>query len=454
MQLLDKVNTVTEHVRVYFKSFQKNIDLLANHILVIIAFFLSINVSVLHDGFQILLILFLLKPNKLELLIKVFNNRVVMSFVLFVVMNYVWILVSDDQVASYSAAKSMKFFLFSMLVYAFAQYRFVNRILAAFVLGVVVSAAFSYALSFQLIEPNFLYSNERVATYENPSPFVWHIDFGFILVFSSILLIQRLSIIRSQRKFLLISILFIFLSLCLFLNIARSGYILYGLGLLLFFVVHYRKNAFKLFPVIFLLISLLSSIAYTSLPIVEKRVNTLVNSVEKMYYDNNYKSSVGMRLKEYEQAYILFLDKPLLGYGTGMHVKTMYKDAVEKKIFYANSIKNYCTTDSQYFDILLQFGLIGLFVFLNIFYQVYKNEQNDTQLKEIQILFIILYLMFSLQSPSTTKDLLSYIFFFILTLTTVRRANNDFFLDPLSIKQFLFYTFFGINAFLLAPYIL
>lgn len=48
---------------------------------------------------------------------------------------------------------------------------------------------------------------------------------------------------------------------------------------------------------------------------------------------------------------------------------------------------------SDYLDVLVQFGLIGLLVFLNIFYQILKYNQKDSKLKALQILLVIVILV-------------------------------------------------------------
>ena len=41
---------------------------------------------------------------------------------------------------------------------------------------------------------------------------------------------------------------------------------------------------------------------------------------------------------------------------------------------------------NQYIEMLTQFGIIGLLVFLNIFYQIFTYKQTEKENKEIMIL--------------------------------------------------------------------
>lgn len=436
-----------------YLTIQKNIDTIANYILVVYAFFIPITGTVVHDGFQLLLILLLFKKDKLQTIKKVFTHPIALAFFLYVIMNYLGVLVSDDQKWSQMYARYYKFFIYSGLIVAFAKHAYIERILASFLAGVVFSALISYALILHLIEAPFPFYNSLVATASNPAPFMYHIEFGFLLAFSAILLLQMLYQDRTKVQKLFIGFLFILISASIFLNISRTGYIIYILGIILFYFLHFRKRFFKLFPFLFIGLSSFIMMFYFSSSTFQQRSDRAFKDIEMMYFQDKYNTSLGYRILEIKQAYQLVLEKPLTGYGTARHVSTMYEDAKDKKLFYARTIKNYSTTDNQYFDVLLQWGIFGLLIYLNIFYQGFRYKQEDKGLKEIQIILLTLYLLNGLQTY-TMLGQIPYTFFFILTLTTIRKEKNSIQVPSLKVQHLVFYPILLALAMLSEPYIL
>jgi len=431
-------NTTQEKLISFYQLIQKNIDAIANYILIVYAFFIAISADVVHDGFHLLLILFLFKKDKLQTLKRSLLNPIALSFVLYVAMNYLGVMTSDDQAMSLTFAKYYRFFLYSVFIIAFAKYEYLERIIASFLLGVIFSALISYGLIFNFIEGPFLFSHPLTATLANPAPFMYHIEFGFLLAFSSVLLLQMIHQDRSKKQKVLLAFFFLFISICIFLNISRTGYILYLLGIILFYFLHFRHIFFKVFPFMIVGLSLIIVLVYFSSSTFKERSNRAFSDIEQMYVHNNYGTSLGLRIVEMEQAFDLFLQKPLLGYGTARHVPTMYEDAKEKNIFYAATIKRYSTTDNQYFDVLLQWGILGLLIFLNIFYQAFRYPQKDRYLREIQIILLVLTLINGLQTY-TMIGFIPHTFFFILSLTAIQQTTKPKKLAPLTLKYFILY---------------
>jgi O-antigen ligase len=415
------INKKTQQPLVYFYNFiQKNLDAIANYVLIFYAFFIPITGEIVHDGFNILFVLLIFKKDKISTIKQTFSNPIVVAFFIYVGMNYLGVLTSDYKDLSLVYARYYKFFIYSALIVAFAKHKYIQQMIYSFLAGVIFSSILSYSLIFGFLTSPFPYSYLLAASASNPSPFMYHIEFGFLLAFSAVLLLQMLYQQRKIKEKILIAIFFIFISIAIFLNISRTGYIIYFLGITLFYFLHFKKDFLKVFPFFILSIAIVISTLYYLSSTFESRVNVALKDIEKIYYDNNYNTSIGLRIVEMKQATELVLKKPLTGYGTARHVSTMYKDAKEKKLFYADTIERYSTTDSQYFDTLLQWGFLGLLVFLNIFYQAFKYKQEDSYLREMQIILITLYLINSFQTY-TMLGQIPYTLFFILSLTTIKK---------------------------------
>lgn len=436
-----------------FTSYVKNnVNNIANHLLVIAAFFLPIGADVPHDIFQILLVLFILfKSEKYDYIKSISKNPVLVSFVLYVSMAYLWVLFSSDMSFSYSQAKDLKFFLFSLLIFAFVDYKYINRIKAAFLFGVFISELFSYALSFGFIDGPFMFSYE-LASMKDPSPFQHHIHYGFILATASILLLELINRSRNIKERAITIFFFSIISINLVMNVSRTGYILYMIGIFMFVLLYYKKNFIKTISVFIISMIIAFSLAYNFSSIFHKRVDLTINSIGKIIYEDNYNSSIGIRFVQFGRAIEVWKECPLTGYGTGMHLLVV-GEKPEADLTHRKEKFRYSTLDSQYFDLLVQFGIVGLVVFLNIFYQIIRYEQPDKHMKYLQYIFTILYLLYSLQTDSMRTGMVPYLLFFIITLTLVHKKDETV-LSKVSLKEFFLYVLTGSILFIIAPYVM
>lgn len=374
-----------------------NANALGNHLIVIMAFFSVINPGPYSGAYTYLLILFLFKPNKMDKLKEVFTNKVVQAILLFVSMSVVWVYVADDVSLAKPAKENYVYLLHVVGILLFLEYKYVHKVIAAFILGVFVNELLSYAIAFGWISHPFVFSFEG-SRLDNPTPFMYHIIYGFVLAVTGTLLAQLYSEKKSKWVKFSVALFFISISTNLVLNIGRTGYVLFVIGLILLVFLKYKKNVFKLVLVMVLFFTFLFYTAYNFSPQFKVRIDQTVVSVNKIIDDNNYGSSIGMRFLQVKQGYQLFLERPIWGYGTGQNIKVMYQDAVDKKLSYARSIKNFFTNDNLYLDITLQFGLVGLILYLNIFYQTMRYQQPVIYLKHFQLIVVVLYLLYGLQS--------------------------------------------------------
>lgn len=426
---------------------RNNSDLLANHLLVLIAFFLPISAKTTGFFYALLLILFLFKKEKFNAIKKIKDNAVAWSVIAYVMLYYFGILFADDINSAYHYAKKAAFLLNIILIIIFLQYKFIPRILTAYVLGVFVSELFSYSLAFGLLDGPF-FGSHPFASFENPSPFMFHIHYGFTLAFTAYLLLEIFKRHVSFLYRLLTGLFLLSISINLVLNVGRTGYVLYIIGIVLFIFFYYKKQSLKILPFALILISSIYFLAYQYSPIFKSRIDQTTSSIVDIYTHNAYNSSIGLRLEKYSQSVDLFVKEPFFGYGTGQHLEVAYQDAKEKKLWYANIIKDQPTLDSEYLDILIQFGLFGLLIYLNIFYQAIKYQQNDTYLKNIQLVLIIFYILFSFEAVGIIHHTLSRTFLFFMAITLVKKQPDETALEKISYKTLSYYILMGTLFFL------
>ncbi len=434
-------------------SFQNSIDTYANHMLVILAFFLSIDSdSMLKDAFIVFSLLFIFKTNKIQLLKEALSNKIVIAFLLYGAVYYFGLLFSDDLHKSYWLSTHFKFTAFIIFIFIFIQHKFTHRIIFSFLLGI-----FSVAVIFLLLKYQFLDRNLpiffTIHSTNNFAPFSYHIANGLFLVIGSSLLFLTYLIKENKLDKLFIISMFFVISIVVFLDIGRTGYILYPIGLFIVIFLRFKKDSLKILPIFLIAMFISAVLAFNYLHTFKSRVLKLQDDIVKIENQQDYHTSLGLRIVQTKQAVNLFLESPFFGYGTNMHVKTMYEDAKEKKLFYANTIKRYYTTDSQYLDTLLQFGTLGFIIFLNIFYQAFRYKQKDFYLRSVRIVLLSLLLIYFIQTGISIDIKVYYTFFFIIAVTMTQAKDDEQPLKQISKSAVFIYGIFIILSFILSEFI-
>ena len=143
--LLTFVSSINQFLRV-------NNTQIANHLIVILAFFLPTFESARTSIIFILIILLFFKNNLLSSLKDSLKNRVVQAFILFWLINLLLAFFSTEPSISIPYVKSIKFFLYPVLLLLFLDKAYIPRIIGAFLLGMLISELISYGLVFNLYE--------------------------------------------------------------------------------------------------------------------------------------------------------------------------------------------------------------------------------------------------------------------------------------------------------------
>jgi len=422
---------------------------LANHIIVIIAFFMPISGSVRSSGIFILLFLLFFKKDLFVTFKEVIKNRVIQAFLLYWLMNFVWVLFSIDPNLSYEYAKKLDYFYFPLLFLLYLDKAYLYRILSAFILGMLLSELLSYGLALSLIE--YVPYGIRHQSALDPSPFIYHMGYGFVLTFTVALLLQRLLTTENLIQRMMYGLFFLTASANVFVNAGRTGYILYTVSILSLLLLMYRKKFFKTLPIALLFLTIVYTLAFNFSPVFQQRMGLLTTSTVNIVNEDNLNSSVGARVAMGQMAIEAIKDRPWLGHGPGTAVNATSAKAVEldspigwlKKIPYPN-------IDNQYFEILVQFGFVGFIIFLNMFYQIYRFKQPDTALKTIQSLMLILAMFYCVQvTLFQYGGSMNKIFILIITFTLVTKDEIGK-LEPLTFNNFSIYSVAAITLFIIS----
>ena len=445
-----------------YKSIQANIDILANHLIVIMAFFLPISNTAVRSGIFTLVLLFIFVPNHLERLKKAVTNPVVIGFALLWLLYKLSPLYSVYPDISWRYSKEFTFLLYPMIMILFLEYKYTFRIFSSFILGVLISEILSYGYFFELLTSPIPYGGFLAVNAQNPSPFTYHVPYGYILALASSFILYNFiknDHINRTLKFVFF-LFFITITLNLFVNSARTGYILYLVSNSIVLLLIYKKNIYKigfyLIPAVLLMLILVTTVSDN----LGREFKQTIGAIEKLK-NNDYKSSLGVRAKEYVYAVEVFKEKMLIGYGGGTHTKLVALHAEEKHndahlARYLKAPQHYSgymtNIDGYYAELIVQFGILGLFVLMNLFYQIFIFKQTSTYLNTIKTTLVLTSILYAIAAPLTTGLIFPALFVCLISFTLVNENKHYVPLPKITLRNISIYLVSGIFLFVISKF--
>lgn len=397
-----------------------NLNKIIYSLVIVFAFILPLSRALISFMVIILPILWFIQGNLKEKFQYIKSNKLLLSLLVFIVYSAFSMLWSTYLKDALSAFR-MTSYLFTIFVIATSiKKEQVPSIITAFLTGMFISEIIAYGVFFELW--TFKY-----ATPQNPSPFMIHIDYSVFLAFSSILLLNRLFSSRYTRKEK-IFLFFFFLTVTgnLFLSTGRTGQVAYIAGIIVMSIIHFRFTIKSLFISI-LLIGFIFSSAYQVSNSFQTRLQQALYDI-KQISNLNFNGSWGIRTAFWVTTYDSVKEHPF-GSGLGDY-KLATKLQVEKKNYtFINANSKVFMSDShphnQYLLVILQMGIIGLFVFFYMIYQLFKLDIEDKEIKEISVLFATIFFVGSLAEPLLMKQFTLVLFVLFVGLFSINQQTNS-----------------------------
>lgn len=426
-------------------SDKTSILLLLNHLMVLYAFFLPLSSDIRRAVFFTILVIWaLFYRNYKETLLFSLNNKVIQAFVAVFGMYVLWLIGSDNSEQAVWFIKDAKMYLFPILLFALTQYAFLKRIFAAFFLGMLINEMTSYGIFFGILPEHWSYYDARL----DPSPAEYsHLAYGFVLSFTAGMVLFHWLKNNALKNFghWVLGIFFVTATTNIFITGGRVGYILYAIAVatvVLYLFRHWLKSALL---AVFLTVSLVYTLAYHFSPVVKERIENGYSDIYKIMYEDHYMTSFGVRLANWMAATDVVKANWLFGVGVGDHMDELKRSAQIHHPEFLPMIEYVGTNiHNSYFEIMMQFGVIGLLVFGFLFYRIWTYDQPDPQLKVIQYLLITLVLVMGTVHV-WARNMPGMIFVSIIAFSLIKPVVQGFSMAPINRNTVIGYV--GASAF-------
>lgn len=339
-------------------------------------------------------------------------------FLLYVSLTALW---SLDIESSLKHIRLYGYWIIIPCIYILAQKEWIYKILNAFLLGMFISEILAYGIFFDLWSING-------STPEYPSPFMTHIHYSVFLAFTSLVLLYRFLFETRSIMFKIPMFLFFCMTTTnLMISTGRTGQLAFFIALFVVFIIKYKLTIKTFFLSTVFLIMILS-ISYNTLDLFKQRADAAIYDVKNIF-NHNFNTSFGIRAAWWILSYDALKEKPILGHGLGSH-KIVAKEMVEKYDYsgLTPSLKEYLYSShyhNQYLMIVVESGILGLFLFFIFIYKFLLLKIKDIEIKHMSILGIVVLLVSFVGDPMLFLQFPLVLFLFIVSLALIASKKDD-----------------------------
>ena len=357
---------------------------IVNILAVIYLFSLTVSYKISGTLIYIILFIFLLNPKVGTYLKNSLKNSFVQAGLLYLAVILIWFIGTHDLSFAITQLKINKFYILPILFFAFIRVEYFKYYVLAFILGAIVNFIWTYLMFFNIIDND--YSNL----------IIYQSEHAFLIFLTIISLFYRL--VKYEDK-LVYKILIIFIILLLSSNVfllKKTQIVSYVIVLFVAFIYLYRKDIVKILILSLTFLSIFLIGINFLFPTVKYQLLHELDGVQKAIQKQDFTNSMSARLGVAYYSLQVIEDSPIFGYGTGDHAYEVKKainnselkniDSKSYDILIGTLITGkHVTLHNTFLQVLVQYGIIGLLIFLNIFYQILKFTRGETNIYSLLI---------------------------------------------------------------------
>ncbi len=343
------------------------------------------------------------------------SSKLLLAILVFLTFSILSILWTENLIVGIKSLRLEMYLLTLFVIATSIKKEQIHSIITAFLLGMFVSEVIAYGVFFEF----WTFKN---ATVQNPSPFMFHIDYSVFMAFTSLLLLNRIFANHYELKEKFIY-LFFFLTVTgnLFLAIGRTGQVAFIVGVFVMSIIHFRITIKSILISTLLLFSIFT-VAYNVSDSFKMRAHSGLSDIQKIS-DMNLNSSWGIRVAYYITTFDIFKNNPIIGVGFGdFKDQTALILETQEYPYLNNNSKEFMKKihpHNQYLLILLQMGVIGLMLFLYMMYQLFKLKITNPEIKELSIIFGTVYFVSCIPEPLLAKQFTIGLFVLFIGLFSI-----------------------------------
>jgi O-antigen ligase len=361
------------------------LDKVFNYLILLYAFVIPISRAGIVVLTALLFLLWFFKKDFKQDVQLLRQNKFVLTFFAFVGFSALSLLWTTNYDEGLNYLIRYWYYLPILVIATTLQKKYIEYAIFVFLMGMLISEALSFSIFFEWID-------WEGASPADPTPFMNRLQYATFLTFTSLLLLNRMFFAKNRALQVFFFVYFLVVTANLFINGGRTGHIAFFITI---FVVGFLNidNKIKAFILMSILSITIFAVAYNTSPVFKTRYDASINESKKIV-QSQFCTSIGQRIGLAIVGKDIFLDYPLFGTGIGdeMDVLKMYvKDeqdfkCLEKRRHFHNA----------FLHLSVQLGIIGLILFILLFYYLLQIKIDDKKYDNLKIIFVSLYFLSNL----------------------------------------------------------
>jgi len=399
-----------------------------NYLLVLYTFLLPFNIHMSTTILHLIMLLYLFSGNLKDKVLFALKHKVVQAVISFFLLYLLWSINSNQMDIIFWKLNTFKYLFYIIIFITILQISFKNKIKNAFLISIFISEIISLLMLANYTMP-FL-----ITGYGKYVPFFYtYSQYSLLIIIAVGLSLFEFIKAKSNLQKVLALILFSLSTFTIFILDSKAAYILYFI--ILFIVVYQSFQINK--KIIFIFLSSVIAIyvlAFSYSSTFHTRMTNIYKELNDITKNGTYNGSTGERIGMDIIGFKLFLAKPFLGYGTQEHINLAIETIEDLNVSQGQKnnllvFKNLRfpamqTLHNEYLDHILQFGIIGLFILLNMFYSLYKMRIQDSQWKNLNTILLVTFMLYMLENYFFVLNQLGEIFVILISLTITTYYNS------------------------------
>lgn len=337
--------------------------------------------------------------------------KAMLIYFIFAVLSLLW---TENIPSGLHYVKQYYIFFLLPILYTSIDRSRIPEFFSAFLAAMIISEIFSYLIYFDLMPFKLKSSWSSL----DPSPFMMHTMYSLFLILAIFIMLLRLAYKKENLlQKIFYSLFIITMTLNLFINSGRTGQFAFLLALLVFVYLYYQIHWLKSIIIAFFTGGLIFLIAYTVSPNFKNRTDETLNSI-KYTWDRGeaLDDSLGLRFMMWQVASDIIVQHPIIGTGIGDERDSYMHTLTYKFPNHVQHIDRFTDLHNTYLKVLVSTGIIGLLLYLSIFYYMLRELDKSKELYPIGGVLIVTLLQYMIVGNFPAAHL-TVIFIFIISLT-------------------------------------
>jgi len=315
------------------------------------------------------------------------SNKTIIYLLLFMGFSFLSLLWSDNISSGIYYIRKYWYYVAIFVIATTVTKKYIEHAISAFLIAMLISEVLSYGIFFEL----WTFKNSSP---DFPTPFMNHIQYSVFLAFTALLLLNRLFYVHEIKYKLFYFLYFLTVTANLFLNAGRTGQVAFIASIFILAFLNIKNKFLALFGTL-LLVSLIFFISYQVSPNFKERVNAGISDIQKITQQNSYCNSWGLRLGAWINAKEIFMNNPLLGTGVTNEMSILKENIVNNHPDML-CVKDITSYHNYFVQTSVRLGVVGLFLYLMIYYSLFRLGIKDKQYYTLMVIFITVYSISSL----------------------------------------------------------